>query len=484
MRKLLQCVAAALLGVIPAFGAPPDDAATHWRALARLDVEAAYRLLKENHPAAVAETGDRAFVAQLEAAHRRALTRAAQVRDVDGLYATLGEFANAMGDGHIRSKARYRDDTVRWAGIIAAKRSTNWMVAATDGKIAGSDLVGARIVSCDGKPAGELARERLRFTADVDAEFMLVNLGGHLLLDEGNPFAPPPKACIFDKAGAKTDLTLRWTEIDRKILEAQYLKPPYGQAGFGLRKAGAGYWIAIQSLSGAAQPVIDAVKAARTAVRAAPFVVIDLRGNGGGNSDYADLLITELWGEDYINAAFAAPAGGATCGVVYRASQGNIDGFAEQIEKRFKPQGDKGGEKLYTAAIAEMRKALAEGKPLTGKPHCTPPKLVPPAMKPAIQGHVYVLTDTRCFSSCLIAVDNLRQLGATQLGEPTAYNTNYLENREIVLPSGLATFATQQAITNSAPPRFGPFVPEKAFAGDIADTEVVERWVLQTVSAK
>lgn len=99
------CLALLLSAAAPA--AVPDVAGP-WQALTRIDVDAAYALLKDNHPAATAEAGDPQFVSVLEAAHKNALKRAASVTNLEGYAATLGEFANSMGDGHIWSDGALR----------------------------------------------------------------------------------------------------------------------------------------------------------------------------------------------------------------------------------------------------------------------------------------------------------------------------------------------------------------------------------------
>jgi len=61
----------------------------------------------------------------------------------------------------------------------------------------------------------------------------------------------------------------------------------------------------------------------------------------------------------------------------------------------------------------------------------------------------------------------------------TDSNTNYMEVREIVLPSDLSTFSTLQKIDFTQPFRIGPFEPHRAYDGDIADTAALEAWVTQ-----
>src|SRR5580658_8807414 len=197
---------------IAAAGAAPDTNAA-WQTLARIDVDAAYRLLKDNHPAATVEAGDAAFVASLEAAHAKALRRAAMVTNIEGYSATLGEFANSMSDGHIWSNMQVLPRSVQWAGIIAAKRGANWVVANDEPKIVGAELAGAKIVNCDGMPANDLAREILHFHTVVSVEAMQIVHAGSLLVDDGNPFVTRPHACTFELGGKAETHTLNWTKI-------------------------------------------------------------------------------------------------------------------------------------------------------------------------------------------------------------------------------------------------------------------------------
>jgi hypothetical protein len=71
----------------------------------------------------------------------------------------------------------------------------------------------------------------------------------------------------------------------------------------------------------------------------------------------------------------------------------------------------------------------------------------------------------------------LRLLGAVQVGQATSADTYYSEVREIVLPSGLSTFSTLQAIMPDAPRQIGPYHPKYQFNGDMADTAALEKWI-------
>ena len=100
------------------------------------------------------------------------------------------------------------------------------------------------------------------------------------------------------------------------------------------------------------------------------------------------------------------------------------------------------------------------------------------------QGKVFVVTDAACFSACLLTLNVLRDLGATQIGEPTGPHSRYMESTALVLPSGLGVF--RYVIGVAADPHFppGPSVPAVTMAGDIADNAAVEAWFLNDIAPK
>jgi len=122
-----------------------------WKQRTERDVEAAYRLLKENHPVASADAHDPAFVKRLNKAHTIAHTiavqRAASVTSLGGYNATLRGFAYSMGDGHIWSHSKSEENDINWAGIIVAKRAAVWVVVREDPSLVGNNIVGSRLIS-------------------------------------------------------------------------------------------------------------------------------------------------------------------------------------------------------------------------------------------------------------------------------------------------------------------------------------------------
>lgn len=235
LTRLTRLLAAAALSVPVGAGATDADAdasqaAAHWRQLARIDVEAGYDLLNENHPGAVPESRDPDFVRRLDAARAKGLARSANVASYEGYVATVGEFANLMADGHIWSNPRFVPRGVHWAGIVAARHGSNWIVADEDVSVSGIQLLGARILECDGISADALARDVLRFRTDTEVQAQLVMRGAWLLVDEGNPFIERPKSCVFERGSERIDAIFHWTAVARDVLLGKHWDHPYGPA--------------------------------------------------------------------------------------------------------------------------------------------------------------------------------------------------------------------------------------------------------------
>ncbi len=452
-----------------------SDASMGWEKLTKGDVEAAYQLLRDNHPAATQDAHDPSFIANLDRAYHRALSRAEVVRSMDGYTATLREFANSMGDGHIWSNPEFSRETMSWAGVIAARRGPDWIVAGEDKELVGTDILGARIVACDGEPIAEVAQNVMHFRSVTGDEAVQIMRAGRLLLDDGNPFLSRPKTCDFEQGGIIKSIRLNWQETSRGDLQKTYWKSAFGAAGFGLRPVAGGYWISIEALEPNAQPVIDQASSEAVSLRNAAYVVIDLRGNSGGDDAYGRKLADALYGPAYVESRLGPAA--SDCASVFRASPQNIDAVRKQIPV-FQASGDTAAASEYTQALQTMEFSISKGAALTGSITCTAVAKTPSiTARSLMHAPVFILSDVSCFSSCINAVGSFRKLGAVQIGQITGSDTHYAEVREVLLPSGLSTFSTLMALMPDAPAHIGPFVPSISYDGDISDTSALEAWI-------
>lgn len=479
--KYLMALKAFLVATLAA-AQPPNpiqaQAADFWRAAAQADVEAAYALIVENHPGALPEIGDTAFRAALNAAHATALARAASVSSLEGYTATLAAFGVALGDKHIGSRPLYVTARVDWSGLITAKRADRWIVVDEEATPSAPSVKGAQLMSCDGRSAEDLARASLGvFKVDWSVGAQQIQAAPWLLIDEHNPFVSRPKICLFDKAGEQLSVTLAWRSIARVALTRRVVAAiGAGSAGFGVRQVGDGWWIALQSLTDPAAPVVADVVAKSETLRKAKFVVLDMRGNGGGSSTFGEQIARALMGDDYVSRALG-PANN-DCGDVWRTSEDNIRQLKYYVDTLGATRGADFKREM-AQQLARAKEARAAGRPLSGSVTCHA-KAARTSARPRSKfaGRLIVVTDNVCFSSCLEVTKDFLTLGALHVGQTTDANTHYTENRDEALPSGLSRFSTQQAISPAAPLRYGPFVPAIAYDGDIADTAALERWVV------
>jgi hypothetical protein len=286
---------------------------------------------------------------------------------------------------------------------------------------------------------------------------------------------------MFQRDGRRIEHTLRWREAQRSDVRA-LIRPALnrGAAGYGVRAFDGGVWIALQGLDDAAAPVVAAVREQSAQLRAAAIVVLDMRGNGGGNSQFGDQIARVLFGEARFNHLIR---GGEDCGTVWRVSPRNLATMRDYITRfaRTNPEFARG----MRDVVERAERAQAAGEEFTGRTTCESGRAAPGTPPPqAAAGRIVLLTDNACFSSCLIVADNFRRLGALHVGQATDAATHYFEVREERLPSGLSYFSTLQAFSPASAAQLGPFDPDLRYDLDIAGTADLEAWVARAVAAE
>ena len=461
----------------PLAAQPQSPSERAWNQLAQQDVETALQLIEGNHPGAASELGDRNFQGLLATARANAAKRLPSVKDYGGHAALLNGLANDFRDGHIWSKPLLSQGRRIWAGIVMARRAGQWVVGAQERVGGEPDLRGARLLACDGVDAEAFARVRTgTFYAHPDVEATVASRAFTLLLDDQNPFVGRPVSCRFHSLDGQTvEQRLNWRPVSLRVLESfvgDAFQP--ARADMGVAPFAGGQWIGLPTLNNDAAKVVDIVRNRRDELRAAPIVVIDLRGNSGGNSQYAAEIARVLVGDD--RAAAADRPTSACNGAFWRVSKDNaaaLREFASELPADRAPE--------WVAQADALERGVAEGQAFSpdlpacarnDTPAARPSKLPPSAMT----GRLVLVTDRACFSSCLIAADLFRKLGALHVGEATDMSTRYMEVREIILPSGLRTFSTLQKVALGLGD-FGPYAPHILYPESLTDTDKLKAWV-------
>ncbi len=460
-----------------------------WSATLIADAQSLRDTVIDSHPGAYDKLNPQ-FRAHVEQGLADANARAAQTKDAGGWWWALRAYIASFDDGHVQ--IGYYDTSfafpTKWPGFLTGYNGSNQIVAVRDESDPATPPVGARLVACDGETADVLAQRRIgTFRGRWFLESQRVTYGSLLFVDIQNPYLTPQRSCQFDNGGQVTTYNLNWRSIDDTMLGkyrqamAQTSHDDFGRHAV----AGGGVWVSMPDFEGDPDsnaykhltPLIAQMNTDQMALRNASFIVLDLRGNGGGSSVWSEHIARTLWGDAWI----AAHRPAAVQAIDWRASDGNIANMQAYIDTAQKVGGDKEMEAWAQPVITGMKAAKAAGQPYWHQGNDRPEAPRDMSAVNPMHGKVYVITDPICASACLDAVDLWKALGAVQIGRETSADTDYMEVRSEILTSGLAGIAVPTKVWRGrAPGSNVPQRPDHLFDGNMADEAALLTW-LQTL---
>lgn len=491
MRRLLF----GSLVVFAAASAAQAPKERDWSKALAEDAQALHDDIAANHPGSVNKL-DPGFAANNERQLAIALQRAKNAKTYGDYFYPLRQYVSSFDDAHM-SFGAFGDtpNEHRWPGFATHYDGTGAIVVATDEPGAPVPK-GARLIGCDGLTAARYAEATLgKMWGNWSLESQRLSRGWNLFLDESSGLIPVARQCTFSVGEVRKTVTLKWRPlaIDHLIKMLDGLMQRQRRDFSARRLADGTRWVALPSFNGnpgspavkALPGIIAAIRSDRAVFAAAPAIVLDLRGNGGGTSDWSQQLAVALWGQ----AAIDALPSGPEVHVDWRVSPANLTAIATAYGERrgsdgFSPDTDG----WYRSSIAGLGVAIArkqalwrhvdfdaEADPLPSAEKAKEPtaKPLPPLSRP-----VYVLTDFVCMSACLDALDLWTALGAVQIGRATGADTLYMENRSYKLPRGITGGSMPMKVYRGRKRGSNqPAVPVHRFSGDISDTNALELWV-------
>ncbi|MGJ3648171.1 S41 family peptidase [Sphingomonas sp. GlSt437] len=468
----------ALMLSLPTRAMAADDPASSWAALAQADVTEIHDEVRAIHPG-MRDPQNPGFEAQTEGAYRSALLEAGRARSFLDWRSAVAAYIQSFRDGHTFIRYNAQPSRVRWPGFLIDGRGGGYVAAAVaDGA---GVATGDRLIACDGVPIDTLLKDRLDAReADWSKLPERVRQAWRLFVDYNVDAPPPIKSCRFDHAGMATDVKLAWREGSTPALlemaaPLQRVAIPRRPTALSYRPDGAAL-IKIGSFGDeAALGVLErAMKADQARLRAAPYVVFDLRGNAGGNSTWGGTFGRILFGDSVVDA-LPEPASGK----YFRASPEAVARL-RLIAQEFRAGGPAMADVAdYWTKIADRVAASPDGdaKLFTDFVNAPvkPPKRPP---VPAYRGPVYVLTDAGCFSSCVVAANILIKLGGTNVGEVMGQNEEYGEiTGPLPLPSGLARYWLPISIIRQRKEDLGGRPVAEAWDGSMTDDAGILAWI-------
>jgi hypothetical protein len=434
---LLAC----LLGATAAHSSdtPPD-----WSALATADVEAVYKETRDNH-AGMYDPANPDFARLLEKARTEGLDLAKRTSSAAGFEASLTRFRAILNDGHAGAYAalpeRFRPN-IRWPGFVAAWRGNAMYVYKS---VEGGPAAGTQIMSCDGLKIADMVKRKVfkfRTGANVPGEWW--SSARLALIDDGNPFATVPKRCVFKQGSHAEKRALSWSPIPEyyrawrnESINGDLL--PIGMT----ERAPDVYWIAMPDFQpddegvAAYKKLYQDIEATLPKLQQARAIVLDLRYNEGGSSNWSKMLAERLWGKARVNKARKAYF--ANTQTWWRPTEGNL-GEIKQFVTLLETQGD-----TQSADVVKMFIPLFENAIAANEKYLVEPDLpegiddIANADAGELKTPVYVVVPGQCASACLDAIDTFKFFPNTRLiGAPSSADSTYMEVRNPALPSGMA----------------------------------------------
>ncbi|WP_375290537.1 S41 family peptidase [Qipengyuania sp.] len=478
----LSALAVALMAASPA-------AEQDWAAALRTDAQALHDLVDANHPGPVNPL-DPEFTQRNDQALAQALARADRVQGYPGYLWAMRAYIASFDDGHvmIRSTDAAPDLQVAWPGFLTGYDDDGRQIVRTVADDAALPL-GAELRECDGTSVAELMERNVGdFRGRWDLHSQRMIHGGRMFIDVGNPFISRPQQCVFSIEGSPRTVTLQWRAIsDEELAERFAATAARYSPDIGTRTFPSGTrWYSLSDFDGdlgsdagqALAALIGEMREDADPIRSAPRIVLDLRGNGGGSSDWSKQIARIIWGEEKV-----ASASGGSDYVEWRASPANIAAMDEyRRDYASAPDAPREVVDWLEGAVKGMTIALAADEPLWREPSSEERPEVQGATDGAgsPQGPVYILTDWVCASACLDAVDLWRSLGAIQVGQETGADTLYMDVRDDPLPSGLATVGMPMKVYRGRPRGINePWKPVHPFEGSMRSTEDIEAWIVE-----
>ncbi len=466
------------------------DTPEGWRAAAAEDLTAMHDILRDNSPAMLVDRDSAGFRRWLDQGLAEGRAKLPKVTDFDGYYFLLQGYVMGFRDSHIQwgpADGSFNIGMPAWPGFVLDWRDGRYLVAYRAPGFAAAPPLGAQLISCDGKSAEAIVSERDRYEGDLSDAGMRYYMAPLLLVDQANPFVARPSSCVFSLDGSALSYPMEWRPPDQTQLGEAFSFRHQRQTELDVQPWGdRRWWITVPSMGGGQDwnGFYAKIGSRLTELRTADTVVIDLRGNSGGDSSFGDRLLRLLWGNTMVEARM--PDLGPT---VWRATRLNRDSWARVAERtKQDPQMSADEKQEIAEVLSRYDHALAHGDQ-TFVMDDGPPQARPAPGANPMRAHVILLTDFACNSACLDLMDEATTLpNVARAGTTTSADTIFMELTQVpALPSGVASFAFGHKAWIRRPRGSNvPYTPPTPWTwrGDPSDDVGERRWLAATMAAE
>jgi hypothetical protein len=470
----------ALIAGLSCLGAAPSP--VDWSGAATEDLVAIHDIIQANHPGA-ADAQNPAFTGWLDGGERQLLPAARRAATAHDYQLVLRDYVNGFADGHVNI-AMTDPESYLWPGFLVRADALTAPVRVAvlgDARQAPAGLaVGDQLLACGDVPVRDRLRDRvLRPLLNPHVPQRLALKSAWLMVADADDPGAQAASCRFRTAAGERTIALKWYPIAppalaREIQQSAAIDIP----PIGVRRIDDVWLISLPTFDpqGAQvarmQALIAYLQSHAAALHAARHVVIDLRGNDGGDDAWGDDVLSSLWRGDTIEAI----ENSVSERIEWRVSTRNIAALdLNAVRARRDGHADVAG--YYTDLAQRMAQAAALHHVFMEED--APASARRPARYSPFAHPVYLLTTPYCASACLDFIDVANELGGTvRVGLETSSDTDYLDTAGVTLPSGHAVLHYAMKLYRERPrPANASYRPDIAWpGGDMTDASIAT-WI-------
>jgi len=464
-----------------------------WKRLAKKDLKAIHHILEAHHPGPK-DSENLTFDQLLHQNLKTHLRESVAVTTPSEYFFLLKSFVNGFQDAHLglmpaKTFKRYyqwqgRD---RWPGFVVGYVNQKFMVIETQNNL--QDIQkGWEVKQCNGLSMhAYLDLYVLPYQGIKNIGSQIYRVTPYAFVDKGNPYVVLPQRCVFFDGAKRIPKAIEWFPIqDQEVFSMAFQKAahrPVFKEKYNLYKIDEGqYWVQITSLAPKGEiHKLKKIIQALSGLRSADLVVLDLRGNGGGNSLWGQKIVSSLLGSEYVKRV---QEGLPRHSVDFRASKKNLrhwEGVVKELKEKF---GETSSASLeFQKVVSEMKKALRYKEPfaqLRSSPRRASYKTPWLRQAHAFSGKLIVFTGPYCASACLGMMDLLKPAqNMVHVGLPTSADTLYMDNRSETLPSKMMAFHfATKVYRNRLRKAYQGYAPDVRWEGMLGDTELIQGWIM------
>jgi hypothetical protein len=471
--------------VSPSFLLADEAQVKDWVGLTVNDLSVIRQLIVDSHPGAI-DSKNEAFADWVERGYLEASQLARRVNSRKDSQAVLNFYIAGFKDGHV-GQSQPDKGSSSWAGFILDMRGQRFVVkhVAKNWPVPLPPM-DSEVISCDNKSVREKLESEISPYVDrrLNLQSTWLHLAQKLTVDDASyPVLARDlsKSCLVALPnGVRQNFTLLWQE-DSGQLEAFLHQPQPPQT---LKNLGGGrYWIHVSNFmpSAAENASLDKMLDVVKRLNDANLVVLDTRGNRGGNSLVGAEILSALLGSQLVKSLDESSRAYA----MWRVSPFALSTLNRALTTMDSDYGKNSEAYKFVFSLTKSMEVALHGKkdwlrqPSTSSVDQEGARSV---NAQGFKGKLALVTDSFCASACLDFADVVLAVpGVVHLGLPTSADTLYIDIGAQTLPSGAQFWLPLKVWRGRARGNNQSYDPQFVFDGDINDTAAVQKWVLDTL---